>query len=230
MSDPKAGPPDAHAEPVFAPHPAEEINAHKSTSTILVDLVRTHPKDRISIRELLLTLGERGFGIAFVLFSIPAAMPGPPGFGSLFGIPLMIFAAQMVMRRPAPWLPAFIADRGFGRADLERIILLAVPYMKRVERLTKPRLEFLLGGIAEILLGLLIFVYAFILFLPGPGTNFLPGLSILVLAIALIERDGLLLLAGILISFVLMAFAVWGVWLFIVELLPLGWNWLVNLF
>ncbi|NWH07353.1 MAG: exopolysaccharide biosynthesis protein [Alphaproteobacteria bacterium] len=200
---------------------------HRSTSQILLALVQDHGHERISVRDLLEGLGERGFGFAFLMFAIPAAMPGPPGFGSLFGIPLMMFAGQMVMRMPSPWLPAFIADRSFARSDLEKIVRMALPYMQWVERLCKPRLDFAVLGVGEVLLGLLVFILAFVLFLPGPGTNFLPGISILFLSIALIERDGLLVLLGTVFSFAMLVLAVWGVWLFIVEIIPFAWMWIL---
>lgn len=213
--------------PDGSPSPGIEEDDHRSTSQILLALVQDHAHERISVRDLLEGLGERGFGFAFLMFAIPAAMPGPPGFGSLFGIPLMMFAGQMVMRMHSPWLPAFIADRSFARGDLEKIVRMALPYMKWVERLCKPRLDFAVLGLGEVLLGILVFILAFVLFLPGPGTNFLPGISILFLSIALIERDGLLVLLGTVFSFVMLTLAAWGVWLFVVEIIPFTWNWVI---
>jgi hypothetical protein len=59
------------------------------------------------------------------------------------------------------------------------------------------------------LLGLLVFVLAIVIALPGPGTNFPPGVAIVFMSIAIIERDGLLVMAGVVGS----AFALYLGWL-----------------
>lgn len=194
----------------------------RSTSDILLDLLRKHPSDRITIQDLIDALGPRGFGFVLLLFSLGA--PLPPPVGSLFGIPLMIFAGQMMLQWSAPWLPARIAKRSIARADLENVVKRGTPLMKRVERLCRPRLTVLLGPTGERLIGLLVLILAFVIALPGPGTNIPPGIVIAFLAIAIINRDGWLVLLGAAGSIVALAIGIGGLIIFFNAILPWMWD------
>jgi hypothetical protein len=123
-----------------------------------------------------------------------------------------------------PWLPKGIAQRSFARADLLATIQRAVPAMRWVETICKPRLLFLTGRFAERLLGLLVFVLALVIALPGPGTNFMPGVAIAFMAIAIIERDGLLVLVGMLVSAFALYVGYLGLHLVVTEVLPWVWE------
>jgi hypothetical protein len=206
----------------------------RSTSEILLELLRQHPRDRITIQEVIDSLGERGFGFVLLIFSLPAIVPVPPPLGSLLGIPLMIFAAQMILRRKSPWLPKTVASRALVRGDLERIVERGSPMMKRIERWCRPRLLFLVGGTGERLLGLLVFILALVIALPGPGTNGPPGLAIAFLSIAIIERDGWLVLLGVVGSVFALAFGIAGIVFFVRDMVPwmydMAWNAFQSLF
>ena len=156
---------------------------HRKTSDLLLDIVRTHQGAQISVRELIDALEDRGFGFV---------------------------ALQMVVRYRKPWLPSKLADRGLARADVERVLLKGTPLLRRVERLCKPRFDFLIGSLGEQLLGILIFVLALVIALPGPLTNGPPGIAIVILSIAMIERDGLAVLAGVAASGVALALGLAG--------------------
>ena len=70
-----------------------------------------------------------------------------------------------------------------------------------VERRCRPRLQGLVTHRAErMLAGYILFLAAVVLF-PGPFTNFLPAIGIVIISVGLVERDGLIVLGGI----------VWGV-------------------
>lgn len=180
-----------------------------STSELLLALVRNFPRDRISIQNILDGLGERSFGLVLLLFGLLSAVAVVPGLATITALPLLFFGLQMLSGYHSPWLPGFIADRSFAKRDLEATIERGVPFMRWVENVCRPRLLFMTGKFGERLLGLLVFVLAMVIALPGPGTNFLPGLAIAFMAVAIIQRDGLLLLLGWLGS----AFALYVGWL-----------------
>jgi len=197
-------------------------NHHRSTSDALVSIVQDFPKERLSLQDLIDGLGERSFGFLLLLFGVACAI-APPGFATLFSVPLLFFGLQMLAGYRTPWLPRSIAKRDFSKVDLEKTIRRAVPAMRWVETICKPRLQFLIGSIGERLLGLLVFVLAVVIALPGPGTNFPPGVAIAFMSIAIIERDGLLVLVGVLISFAALYIGWLGVHLVVTEVLP--WIW-----
>jgi hypothetical protein len=173
---------------------------NRSASDVVIELVRTYPGERISIQNLMNALGERSWGFALLLFGLLSAIAIIPGLATITSIPLLFFGLQMFAGYRTPWLPAFIADRELTRADLENVLVRGKPVMRWIERICRPRLTFLVGGAGDRLLGLLVFVLALVIALPGPGTNFPPGMAIVFMSIAIIERDGLLLLAGLVAS------------------------------
>jgi len=196
---------------------------HLRASDALLQIVRNFPNERISLQDLLDGLGERSFGFLLLLFGIACAI-APPGFATIFSLPLLLFALQMVAGYDSPWLPRAIGARSFAKTDLEATIKRAVPAMRWVERICKPRLEFLVGELGERLLGVLVFILTIVIALPGPGTNFPPGVAIAFMSIAIIERDGLLVFAGILASMVALYIGFLGLQLVITEVLPWLWG------
>jgi hypothetical protein len=130
----------------------------------------------------------------------------------------------MVAGFDSPWLPRSIGARSFAKADLEATLKRAVPAMRWVEKICRPRLEFLVGELGERLLGLLVFILTIVIALPGPGTNFPPGVAIAFMSIAIIERDGLLVFAGVLASMVALYIGWLGLHLVITEILPWLWT------
>jgi hypothetical protein len=129
----------------------------------------------------------------------------------------------MVAGFDSPWLPRSIGARSFAKADLEATLKRAVPAMRWVEKICRPRFEFLVGELGERLLGVLVFILTIVIALPGPGTNFPPGVAIAFMSIAIIERDGLLVFAGVLASMVALYIGFLGLQLVVTEILP--WLW-----
>jgi hypothetical protein len=208
---------------------------HLRASDALLQIVRNFPNERISLQDLLDGLGERSFGFLLLLFGIACAI-APPGFATVFSVPLILFALQMVAGFDSPWLPRSVGARSFAKADLEKTLKRAVPAMRWVEQICKPRLEFIVGELGERLLGLLVFILAVVIALPGPGTNFPPGVAIAFMSIAIIERDGLLVFIGVLGSMVALYIGWLGLYLVVTEILPWflqhaqeSWTWISSL-
>ena len=157
-------------------------------------------------------------------FGVLSAIAIVPGLATITAIPLLFFGLQMLAGYRTPWLPKTISERKFPKADLLATIERAVPWMHWVETICKPRWQFLIGRFGERFLGLLVFVLAVVIALPGPGTNFAPGVAIAFMAIAIIERDGLLVFAGVLASFFALYIGYLGLHLVVTEVLPWVWE------
>jgi hypothetical protein len=201
---------------------------HRSTSDVLLTLMREFPRERITIQDIIDGLGERSFGFVLLLFGLLSALAVIPGLATLTALPLIFFGLQMLAGYPTPWLPAFLAKRDIAKGDLEKVLQTGAPFMRRVERFCRPRLQFLIGGVGERLLGLLVFVLAVVIALPGPGTNFPPGMAIAFMSIAIIERDGLLVFAGVLASALALYIGWLGLHLVVAHVLPGIWEYLVS--
>ena len=170
------------------------------TSRILRLIADNKSNDRISIRLLLDTLGDRAIGALMLVFALPNVIPTPPGTSAILGLPLVFLAAQLSFGM-RPWLPGIIADRSMAREDFVRVIDKAHPWLTWAERLLKLRLAALTEPPFEYFIGFLCLILAVVLLLPVPLGNMLPALSICIFSMGILGRDGLWILAGF-VSFV----------------------------
>jgi hypothetical protein len=133
---------------------------------------------------------------------LPNGVPGPslPGLSTVLGVPLIILSAQLAIGRLDPWLPGFVLRWSFRRGDFARVIKAADPSLRRMERLFRPRLLNWTGSNGDRWTGLLILLISLVLFLPIPLTNLPMAWGIVLIALGLIEQDGLAILLGVLIG------------------------------
>jgi hypothetical protein len=87
-------------------------------------------------------------------------------------------------------------SRSFRRVDFAGMLQRVLPSIRRVERLVGPRLIWMTNSRGEQIIGLFAFVLAIVLFLPIPFGNTVPALAIAILALAVLERDGVARLPG----------------------------------
>ena len=174
-----------------------EASAANATalSDLLLALGHDAARERISVGDLLAALGERAFGALIFIFAFPNVLPTPPGTSTLLGAPLVFLAAQLCLGW-RPWLPGLVAQRSMARADFARLVRRIHPWLVRAERLLQPRLRALTRSPMEHMIGLVCLVLALLLVLPIPLGNVLPALAISLLALGLLERDGIWVLAG----------------------------------
>jgi hypothetical protein len=166
------------------------------------------PRDRLTLGDIIAVLDERAFGLLMIILGLPVALPTSaiPFVSTLFGVPLMIIAAQLMIGMDRPWLPAMLANRSMARSDFKSMADKAMPHLLRVERYLHARWAPLTGYIAERAIGGLCLFWALIVALPIPGANQPPGIAIALFGIALLERDGLFVILGLLVS--IAAFAI----------------------
>ena len=164
------------------------------TRAILDALLDGDQQQTLSFSDLLAGLGRRAFGMLLFVAVLPAFIPIPIG-GALSGPLIVMIAAQLLVGLRRPWLPAFIARRGPKRQALARFERIVDPWLGRLEHLVRPRLTVLLDHrLASAFTGLLLLLLGLLLSLPIPFTNYLLGALIVLFALALLERDGALML------------------------------------
>jgi hypothetical protein len=168
---------------------------HQPLSEVLQE-VADLPSERISVGELVERFGGRAMGALLLIFGLLCLLPLPPGGTTIFGMPLLLLAPQLVIGRHAPWLPVRVRLRTVRLDDMRGKLPRAIRWLQRVEAVSQPRLTFLFGPVGERLIGLVCTVLAFVLILPIWGGNILPALAVVVLSLALILKDGLLALLG----------------------------------
>ncbi|ALG73826.1 exopolysaccharide biosynthesis protein [Azospirillum thiophilum] len=152
--------------------------------------------DRVSLGEVMDTLGERAFAALLLILSIPNILP-VPGLSTATGVPMILIGAQMAAGRHAPWLPRRMLAVTLDRKAFLGVIRRARPWAERLERRLRPRLPALSGPAAERLLGLAVMLLAGILALPIMFGNQPPALAIALIALGLMESDGVFVSAGL---------------------------------
>ncbi|MGQ0665283.1 MAG: exopolysaccharide biosynthesis protein [Pseudomonadota bacterium] len=186
------------------PHPDS-----RKVSELLAALSREHRGERVRIGDLLAAFGDRAFGVLMLVFALPNAvgLGAIPGVSTVFGLPQVILALQMTIGFERPWMPAWLLERGIARTDFASMVDKSMPYLVKAERILRPRWTMLASGPAERILGVAFLVPAIVVSLPIPLGNWLPAVAIGIMAIGLIERDGLAVSAGTAVGVVSVALA-----------------------
>ena len=174
-------------------HSAEKQPLSAVLRVLACDLTR----ERISMGDLLSALGDRALAALMFVFAVPNVVPTPPGTSSVLGIPLVFLAAQVTFGLK-PWLPGIISRRSMSREDFHLLISRIAPWLERAEKLLKPRVSVLALPPMEFMVGLICLVLSLVLALPIPLGNMLPAAAISLMALGLLERDGVWILAGFL--------------------------------
>ena len=173
-------------------------------SEILSHIATDTSRDRICVSDLLHAMPGRATAALLFLFAAPNAVPAPPGISSLLGLPMIYLASQMMLRRQ-PWLPKLIAARSMRRSDFAALMNRALPLLERAERMLRPRLTMLVSPAAEMAIGLLALILAAVVALPIPLGNMLPAFAVCLLALGVLERDGLWVVIGATVGVISMA-------------------------
>lgn len=158
------------------------------------------PEDGLTLGEFIESLGERAFGVILFSLALPVCIPFLYVIPQLVALPMMALAAQMAAGRPEPWLPEKFRQRRMDKANLTRMAEGGRKWFGWIERLAAPRLLFLSSGPAERVIGVFFVAFCASVLVPLPLTNTTPGIGVAVASLGLLTRDGLLILAGLLLS------------------------------
>lgn len=175
------------------------------TSEILSELLEAHRGESITLGEMMESLSSRGFGIGILIFALPNTPPlGIPGLSSLCALPIIFFAFQMLLGRKKMWLPAWVAQKSFSPRTFSKAISITIPWLRRIEKIIKPRARKFTGLWMERATGLMIMILAAVIFLPIPGGNFMPAICMCLLAIGFLEKDGAMILLSYIFSIIVL--------------------------
>ena len=136
----------------------------------------------------------RAFGIYLLIVILPAFIPLPAGAGAVSGPLVSLAGLQLMALMAHPWVPGFLSRRPLPPERLARFRDRSSGMLRRLEKISRPRSEWAIDHpAARLFTGLLLVLLGVLLALPIPLTNYPFGLLLLAYAIALIERDGRLL-------------------------------------
>ena len=174
-------------------HPARE-----TASQVLHRLTLGRPDDKVSFGQMLDALGERGFGLLLMLFAAPNLLPFPgvPGTSFVTGMAILFISVQLILAKDEPAFPDWVSQKSFSRGQLSRFIVKTNPLLRWLEKPIRPRLSPVVVGWGERLIGVVGVIHALTLALPIPMGNLPQAVALILLALALIELDGLMAILG----------------------------------
>ena len=171
-----------------------------------------------SIGELMEAVGDKGFGLLLIILSLPSALPVPAvGYSTPFGICMVIIAVQIFIGRTQVQLPKRLKKIRIPLKMVQSITGFALHFLKRTEKLIKPRQRWIHSRLGHSILSITIFAMALFMIFPIPGTNTLPAMVIFVIGISIAEEDGLIAVLAIILSMLAAAFSGWLAYWFITE-------------
>lgn len=163
-------------------------------------LVADAEGDAITLGWVLDQLHERAFGLFLLILALPCCIPFLYGVPQIVALPLVFIAGQIVVGRNMPWLPRKLGERQIATASLAALARRADPWLKRVEAVSRPRLAVLTRRPLDQLVGLGLLVFSAAILVPVPGTNTVPGIAVAIVAIGLLQRDGILVVLGMILG------------------------------
>lgn len=177
-------------------------NAASATGMVsrLETIAADAPADGLTLGELTERLGEQAFGVVLFVLAVPVCMPFLYGIPQIVALPMLAICAQLAFGREALWLPARFAVRRLSKADLVKTAQGAKTWFGWIESFAAPRLAFLSGPAAHRIAGALFCLFCLSILVPLPLTNTTPGIALALAALGLINRDGLLVLAGVILG------------------------------
>lgn len=159
-------------------------------------------RDEVSFGNVLAAAGRRSFGPLLLLAGLIILAPlvgDIPGVPTLTGALVLLISAQLLLGRPHFWLPGWMLERSVAAGKLRK----GIEWMRRparfVDRFVKSRLTRFVEGIWVRVVAVISAAIALL----TPVMEFVPfsangaGAVLSVLGLALIARDGLLVLLAI---------------------------------
>ncbi|MEL6608422.1 MAG: exopolysaccharide biosynthesis protein [Pseudomonadota bacterium] len=154
----------------------------------------------VTLAWILEQLNERAFGLFLVILALPCCIPFLYGVPQVVSVPLMFVSLQLLVGRSTPWLPARFAARTISVQTLRSLSDRAGPWLRKLELFSRPRMTALTRPPAERIVGGALVLFSASILVPLPLTNSVPAVAVAIIAGALLQRDGLFVLLGMLLG------------------------------
>ncbi len=159
------------------------------------------PAEGVTLHDILELIGRDSLLLLCIfltlIFMVPVSIPG---VSTVFGAGILLIGISRLFNRNL-WLPARVQRRKVSTEKLRAALDRALKWLRRLERISRPhRLRWLTaGGPIGTINNLSLILGAGLLMAPFgliPFSNTLPALAILLLALGLLQRDGVCILLG----------------------------------
>jgi hypothetical protein len=189
-----------------------EDRPHK-LETLFDDLLETADDDPLTVGRILDAVEKRSYG---PLLLLPALISVVPGIGALPGVTwttsglVLLVSLHFLFSSRRLWLPDRLRRVRVSVSAFRQGLGWVRPWLRRIDRVVRPRLEFLFRWPASVLIALICVAMSLAMFVASivPGGVVIPAVGVIVIAIGLTAHDGVFVSLGAAAS----AVALWGVW------------------
>jgi hypothetical protein len=186
--------------------PASAAEAPETLQQVIDSMLHAGQGESVAVSDMVEAVGRRSFGPVLLVPSLIIVSPisGIPGVPTVGGLTLAFIASQILLDRDRIWLPRFLLKRRLSRRKLEKAMGAIRPAAVVMDNLIKPRLTFLTRKpFSYVIAGLCVMIA-----LAMPPLELIPFASsfaagaIALFALALLARDGVVVLGGLVIALV----------------------------
>jgi hypothetical protein len=157
-----------------------------------------------TLSSLIELFEEKSFAILFVVLLGVPALPLPTGGAThVFEIIAVLLAAQLVAGRDVIWLPRRWCKLELAGPNQQRFIAGLMRLIRRLERISKPRLRFLFDHrLSNAIFGVLVIAGCAGAFFAPPftGLDTLPALGVVLLSLGVLLEDFAVVVAGVVVG------------------------------
>jgi len=179
-------------------------SAEKPLTSILDTARAAADGTEVDLKALIAAFGDRAFGPVMILCGLFMMTPIGmiPGLPAAFGLIVSVFALQILFRRKHPWMPEFLRKIKVSDEKLEKTRKAVTPVLSRIDNIIHPRLSWMTSGPAQVLTALLAILLSITLVPLGmvPFGVVAPAFIIGLLGLGITARDGVLIIAGFVLS------------------------------
>ncbi len=180
----------------------------ESLSGILQQLVNASEQSegkQTSVGQIVEAFGSRAHGPLLLIPALLALIPitgGIPGISITTATIIILVSLNMLFSHGTVWMPKFIRERSVSHHKLEGLVNKNMFWIKWFDKLFQPRLQFMTEKpfsyvIALICIGLSLAMYPLV-FIPMGAAP--PSFVIMLLALALMAKDGIITIVGMILT------------------------------
>ena len=177
-----------------------DAGTEKTLLQIIEAMAAGAPEEGYTLREIFDRLDESAFGAGLFLLALPCCIPFLYGVPQIVALPMMALALQMALGHEQPWLPDALGTRKIDRKGLTQMAAGGRKWLGWIERIVRPRFTVITGKRSERVIGLFLCVFCASILVPLPMTNTVPGFAVAIASFGLMQKDGLMVIAGLVIG------------------------------
>lgn len=167
------------------------------------------------IGQIVDTVEDKGFGILFLVLSLPSALPVPaPGYSTPFGIVIVILALQMLWGRHILWIPQRLRRIRLKKKVADKVVERGTVTIRWLEKFIRPRHQWVSSTLGLRVLSIVIICMGALMILPIPLTNTAPAMVIFFIGLGLAEDDGVLAVGAFALGCLAVALYAYIIYLF----------------